>query len=50
MSGYAVWTEVAIWVLVIGTPAIFVWFLTDAARLLQGLGREEESEREGDAE
>lgn len=39
MSGYAVWTEVAIWLLVLGAPAIFAWFLKDAVRLVRGLGR-----------
>lgn len=46
MSGYALWTEAAIWVLLIGAPAVFLWFLKDALRLLRGLGNGEEG---GDA-
>ncbi len=46
MSGYALWTELAIWVLVVGTPVVFAWFLKDAARLIRGLGREEPDEPE----
>lgn len=38
MSGYAVWTRIAIGVLVLGSPLVFLWFLKDAARLLQGFG------------
>lgn len=45
MSGYALWTDLAIWVLVLGAPAVFAWFLKDALRLLRGLGREESPPR-----
>lgn len=38
MSGYRFWTDVAIAVLLLGAPAVFIWFLTDAVRLLCGLG------------
>lgn len=42
MSGYALWTEVAIGVLLVGAPVVFLWFLKDALRLLRGLGNGEE--------
>lgn len=50
MSGYALWTRIAIGVLVIGAPLVFLWFLGDAARLLRGLGSASESESEPGSE
>ena len=36
---YETWTWLAIGVLVLGAPVIFVWFLKDAAKLLGRIGR-----------
>ncbi|MBW3553527.1 MAG: hypothetical protein KY466_08455 [Gemmatimonadetes bacterium] len=33
MSGWALATEVAIWTLILGSAAVFGWFLAEVARL-----------------
>ena len=47
MSGLAWATWAAIVILVVGSSAIFVWFLFDAKELLRGPGGDDES---GEAE
>jgi hypothetical protein len=35
------WTWVSIGILLFGAPLVFLWFLRDARKLLQGLGQSE---------
>lgn len=45
---YAVWTWVAIGILVLGAPLVFLWFLREAGDLLGGFrrSRKKDAERE----
>ena len=47
MSGaFEAWTRLAIGILVFGAPVVLVWFLKDAVRLFEELGRPREESRE----
>lgn len=39
MSGWALATDIAIWTLILGSLAVFGWFLTEVARLARRRGR-----------
>lgn len=43
MSAWDLWTWVAIAVLVLGAPLIFIWFLVDAVRLISGTGTDDDA-------
>lgn len=38
MSGWTLWTWVSVAVLVVGSVAVFAWFLRDARRLFRDVG------------
>jgi len=50
MSSLEFWTQVAIWILILGSIAVFAWFARDLVRLGRTFGVEGEDPRDPQGE
>ena len=41
MSGWSLATHMAIWILIAGSPVIFIWFLVEVVRLARRKDRDQ---------